>query len=87
MERAEREQLFWALKAQRTAQRGQDLLQQQAPPVRFGLNRGQTEQPRPHRRARVLSSQQRRERLAQGDQSNMDTGDGEVSISSIPVSP
>ena len=76
---AEREQLFWALKAQTTAQRGQDLLRQQAPPVRFGPNRGQTEQPRQGRRARVLSAEQRRERLAQEGQSSMDIGGGEVS--------
>ena len=78
MERAEREQLYWALKAQTTAQRGEDLLRQQAPPVRFGPNRGQTEQPRRGRRARVLSSEQRRERLTQG-QSSMDADGGEVS--------
>ena len=76
---AEREQLFWDLKAQTTAQRGQDLLRQQAPPVRFGPNRGQTEQPRQGRRARVLSAEQRRERLAQEGQSSMDIGGGEVS--------
>ena len=79
MAAAEREQLFWALKAQTTAQRGQDLLRQQAPPVRFGPNRGQTEQPRPQRRARVLSAQERRERLAQEGRSSMDVGGGEVS--------
>ena len=78
MERAEREQLYWALKAQTTAQRGQDLLREQALPVRFGPNRGQTEQPRRGRRARVLSSTERRERLAQG-QSSMDADGGEVS--------
>ena len=86
MERAEREQLYWALKAQTTAQRGQDLLREQALPVRFGPNRGQTEQPRRGRRARVLSSEQRRERLTQG-QSSMDLGGGQVrSISSSAVS-
>ena len=77
MDRGEREQLYWALKAQTTAQRGQELLQQQAPPVRFGPNRDQTEQPRRGRRARVLSSEQRRERLAHG-QAAMDLGGGEV---------
>ena len=77
MDRAEREQLYWALKAQTTAQRGQELLEQQAPPVRFGPNRGQTSQPRRGRRARVLSSEQRRERLAHG-QADMDVGGGEV---------
>ena len=79
MDRGEREQLYWALKAQTTAQRGQELLQQQASPVRFGPNRGQTEQPRRGRRARVLSSEERRERLAHG-QSAMDVGGGEVSM-------
>ncbi len=77
MDRAEREQLYWALKAQTTAQRGQELLEQQALPVRFGPNRGQTSQPRRGRRARVLSSEQRRERLAHG-QAAMDVGGGEV---------
>ena len=77
MERGEREQLFWALKAQTTAQRGVELQRQQAPPVRFGPQRVQTEQPRRGRRARVLSSSERRERLAQ-DQPGMDTGVGEV---------
>ena len=79
MEEAERERLFWVLKAQTTAQRGTELLQQQAPPVRFGPNRGQTEQPRQARRARVLSSQERRERLAQEGQSATGNGGGEVS--------
>ena len=79
MERSEREQLYWALKAQTTAQRGQELLEQQALPVRFGPNRGQTSQPRRGRRARVLSSEERRERLAHG-QSAMDVGGEEVRI-------
>ena len=78
MEPTEREQLFWALKAQTTAQRGQDHLQAQAPPVRFGPPRGPTEQPRQGRRARVLSSQLRRERLAQSGQSSTQIGGGEV---------
>ena len=79
MECAEREQLFWALKAQTTAQRGQEHLQAQAPPVRFGPPRGQTEQPRQGRRVRVLSSQQRRERLVQSGQSSTEIGGGQVS--------
>ena len=77
MEQGEREQLFWALKAQTTAQRGVELQRQQAPPVRFGPQRVQNEQPRRGRRARVLSSAERRERLAQ-DQSGMESSGGEV---------
>ena len=65
MSPAEREQLYWDLKAQTTAQRGQQHLAAQTPPVRFGPNRVQTPQPRPVRRARVLSSEGRRARLAQ----------------------
>ena len=65
MSPAEREQLYWDLKAQTTAQRVQQHLAAQTPPVRFGPNRVQTPQPRPVRRARVLSSEGRRARLAQ----------------------
>ena len=82
---AERMALFWALNAQTSPQRSQELLQQQAPPVRFGPNRGQAEQPRRGRHARVLSSEQRRERLAHG-QSAMDLGGGEVRNTSFTQS-
>ena len=68
MGEAEREQLFWALKAQTTALRGQAHLDAQTPPVRFGPNRDQPAQPRPVRRARVLSTEDRRARLAQEGQ-------------------
>ena len=68
MDEAERRQLYWELKAQSTAFRGQQLLEEQAPPVRFGPNRDQTAQARPGRRARVLSADERRARLAQQGQ-------------------
>ena len=77
LEPSERERLYWDMKAQTTARRGVELQRQRAPPVRFGPPRAQAEQPRRGRRARVLSSDQRREHLAQS-QSQMDTGAGQV---------
>ena len=77
LEPIERERLYWDMKAQTTTRRGVELQRQQAPPVRFGPPSAQAEQPRRGRRARVLTSDQRRERLAQG-QSEMDTGAGQV---------
>ena len=68
MAEAERERLFWDLKTRTTALRGQQVLDEQTPPVRFGPNRDQTAQARPVRRARVLSSEDRRARLAQQGQ-------------------
>ena len=68
MDEAARVQLYWDLKSRTTAQRGQAHIDAQTPPVRFGPNRVQTPQPRPVRRARVLSSEDRRARLAQQGQ-------------------
>ena len=68
MEPAERERLYWDLKSQTTALRGQEHVAAQTPPVRFGPNRVQTPQSRPARRTRILSAEERRARLAQEGQ-------------------
>ena len=68
LDEAARVRLYWDLKAQSTALRGQEHVAAQTPPVRFGPNRDQRAQPRPGRRARVLSAAERQARLAQEGQ-------------------
>ena len=68
LDEAARVRLYWDLKAQSTALRGQEHVAAQTPPVRFGPNRDQSAQPRPGRRARVLSAAERQARLAQEGQ-------------------
>ena len=68
MDEAERERLYWDLKSRSTALRGHEHVAAQTPPVRFGPNRVQTPQPRPARRTRILSAEERRARLAQEGQ-------------------
>ena len=60
LEKAEREQLFWELKSQSTARMGRELNR----PSRWGPPPGQSTQVRQPRRARVLSAQERSERLS-----------------------
>ena len=68
LDEAARVRLYWDLKAQSTALRGQEHVAAQTPPVRFGPNRDHSAQPRPGRRARVLSAAERQARLAQEGQ-------------------